>query len=86
MTLPPDPVLELKELQEYFAFARERGLRFPLLADVRPPGEVARAYGAWLVAEAACARALFEDCESRTADSRRSRDGCFRNNQSHGDA
>jgi peroxiredoxin len=43
----------------HLAFAREQGLRFPLLADVGPTGAVARTYGVWLEAEAACGRALF---------------------------
>jgi peroxiredoxin len=41
------------------AFARQYGLRFPLLADVRPQGAVARAYGVWSEAEWSCAQALF---------------------------
>jgi peroxiredoxin len=43
----------------HLAFARVQGLHFPLLADVRPHGAVARAYGVWLEAEANCGRALF---------------------------
>jgi peroxiredoxin len=43
----------------HLAFAREKGLRFPLLADVNPHGAVARAYGVWSEAESASGRALF---------------------------
>src|SRR5262249_8501219 len=42
----------------HHAFAREQGLRFPLLADVRPPGAVARACGGWLEVGAAWGRPL----------------------------
>jgi peroxiredoxin len=41
------------------AFARERNLRFPLLADFEPKGEVARAYGAYRHGEGVAERALF---------------------------
>jgi peroxiredoxin len=41
------------------AFARERKLRFPLLADFEPKGAVARAYGAYLAEGGTAARALF---------------------------
>ena len=41
------------------AFAREAGLRFPLLADSRPKGAVARAYGVYLEREDTTNRALF---------------------------
>jgi peroxiredoxin len=41
------------------AYARERNLRFPLLADVEPKGRVAREYGVYLEDEGVCERALF---------------------------
>jgi peroxiredoxin len=43
----------------HLAFAREQGLRFPLLADVHPHGAVARAYGVWSEADGLTGRALF---------------------------
>jgi peroxiredoxin len=41
------------------AFARERRLHFPLLADFEPKGAVARQYGAYRAEEGTAARALF---------------------------
>lgn len=41
------------------AFAQDRHLRFPLLADFEPKGEVARAYGAYRPEDGLCERALF---------------------------
>jgi peroxiredoxin len=41
------------------AFASDRKLRFPLLSDFEPKGEVARAYGAYRDAEGVAERALF---------------------------
>jgi peroxiredoxin len=41
------------------AFARDRKLHFPLLADFEPKGAVARAYGAFREKEGFCERALF---------------------------
>jgi peroxiredoxin len=41
------------------AFAKHRNLRFPLLSDFEPKGQVARAYGAYLPDEGMAARALF---------------------------
>jgi peroxiredoxin len=40
-------------------FAREIGIRFPLLADSRPRGAVYRAYGVYLEHEGVSNRALF---------------------------
>jgi peroxiredoxin len=40
------------------AFAREAQLRFPLLADFQPRGEVARRYGVYRDGQGVCARAL----------------------------
>jgi peroxiredoxin len=41
------------------AFAQNRKLRFPLLADFEPKGAVARAYGAYRDQDGICERALF---------------------------
>jgi peroxiredoxin len=41
------------------AFARDRHLHFPLLADFEPKGEVARKYRAYRASEGVCERALF---------------------------
>jgi len=41
------------------AFAHDRKLHFPLLADFEPKGAVARAYGAFREHEGVCERALF---------------------------
>src|SRR4030081_2942544 len=41
------------------AFARDRHLHFPLLADFEPKGEVARKYRAYRTSEGICERALF---------------------------
>ncbi|RKH09757.1 peroxiredoxin [Corallococcus sp. CA053C] len=43
----------------HLAFARERKLRFPLLADFHPKGEVSRRYHAWRESEGVCERALY---------------------------
>ena len=41
------------------AFAKDRHLHFPLMADFEPKGEVARKYGAYRQAEGVSERALF---------------------------
>jgi len=41
------------------AFANQRKLRFPLLADFEPKGAMARAYGAYRESDGFCERALF---------------------------
>jgi len=41
------------------AFAEQRQLRFPLLSDFEPKGEVARRYGAYRFADGTSERALF---------------------------
>jgi peroxiredoxin len=41
------------------AFSHDRKLRFPLLADFEPKGEVARRYGVYLADEGVSERALF---------------------------
>ena len=43
----------------HLAFAKDRNLRFPLLADSEPKGAVARAYGAYRVGDGTSERALF---------------------------
>jgi peroxiredoxin len=43
----------------HLAFAHDRKLHFPLLADFEPKGEVARAYGVYREHEGFCERALF---------------------------
>jgi peroxiredoxin len=43
----------------HLAFAKDRRLRFPLLADFEPKGAVARAYGAYSAESGASERALF---------------------------
>jgi peroxiredoxin len=43
----------------HLAFAKDRKLRFPLLADFEPKGEVARSYGAYRKVEGVSERALF---------------------------
>jgi peroxiredoxin len=47
------------------AFARDAGIGFPLLADSRPKGAVARAYGVYLGCEESSSRALFVIDERR---------------------
>ena len=41
------------------AFARDRKLQFPLLADFEPKGAVARRYGVFRASDGICERALF---------------------------
>ena len=41
------------------AFAKDRHLHFPLLADFEPKGEVAKKYGAYRAADGCCERAIF---------------------------
>jgi peroxiredoxin len=43
----------------HLAFAKSRNLRFPLLSDFEPKGEVARNYDAYRKGEGVCERALF---------------------------
>ena len=43
----------------HLAFAHDRKLRFPLLADFEPKGEVAREYGVYREGEGTSERALF---------------------------
>jgi hypothetical protein len=41
------------------AFAKDRHLHFPLLADFEPKGAVAKSYGAYRPEDGVCERALF---------------------------
>jgi peroxiredoxin len=43
----------------HMAFAHDRKLRFPLLADFEPKGAVARAFGVYRAQDGFCERALF---------------------------
>jgi peroxiredoxin len=43
----------------HLAFAKDRNLHFPLLADFEPKGEVSRAYGAYRATDGTSERALF---------------------------
>jgi peroxiredoxin len=43
----------------HLAFAKERGLHFPLLADFEPKGDVARRYGVYRSGDGTSERALF---------------------------
>jgi peroxiredoxin len=43
----------------HLAFSRDRNLRFPLLSDFEPKGEVARAYGVYRLPDGTSERALF---------------------------
>ena len=43
----------------HLAYARDRKLRFPLLADFEPKGAVARRYGVYRLQDGFCERALF---------------------------
>ena len=43
----------------HLAFAKDRNLRFPLLADFEPKGEVSRAYGVYHTQDGTSERALF---------------------------
>ena len=43
----------------HLAFAKDRKLRFPLLADFEPKGKIAREYGVYREAEGISERALF---------------------------
>jgi peroxiredoxin len=57
----------------HVAFAHDRRLRFPLLADFEPKGAVARSYGAYNSEDGVCERALFVlDRDGRIAWSYRS--------------
>jgi peroxiredoxin len=51
--------ISVDHVHSHAAFARDAGLRFPLLADVQPRGLVARRYGVFRAAQGVSARALF---------------------------
>jgi peroxiredoxin len=51
--------ISVDSVWSHLAFARERGLNFPLLSDFEPKGAVARAYGVYREAEGWSGRALF---------------------------
>ena len=42
----------------HIAYSKDRKLRFPLLSDFEPKGEVARSYGAYRAQDGVCERAL----------------------------
>ncbi len=46
-------------LWSHLAFAKDRNLRFPLLADFEPKGKVSRAYGVYRAQDGTSERALF---------------------------
>jgi peroxiredoxin len=43
----------------HLAYSKDRKLRFPLLSDFEPKGDVAKRYGAYRYTEGICERALF---------------------------
>ena len=51
--------ISVDHVHSHAAFARDAGLRFPLLADFQPRGRVARRYGVFRAAQGVSARALF---------------------------
>jgi peroxiredoxin len=51
--------ISVDHVHSHAAFARDAGLRFPLLADFQPRGRVARRYGVFRTGQGVCARALF---------------------------
>ena len=51
--------VSVDNLESHYAFAAERNLSFPLLADDHPLGEMARAYGVFDHHSQTCERALF---------------------------
>jgi peroxiredoxin len=51
--------LSVDSLWSHLAFARDRKLRFPLLADFHPKGAVAKQYGVYSEADGVCERALY---------------------------
>jgi peroxiredoxin len=50
----------------HLAFAKDRHIEFPLLADFEPKGDVARAYGVYLKSQGIAGRGLFVLDESHT--------------------
>ena len=51
--------ISVDALWSHLAFARDRNLHFPLLADFEPKGEVSRAYGVYRAQDGTSERALF---------------------------
>jgi peroxiredoxin len=51
--------ISVDSVWSHVAFANDRNLHFPLLADFEPKGAVARAYGAYDTKNGVCERALF---------------------------
>lgn len=51
--------LSVDSVWSHQAFAKQRKLHFPLLADFEPKGAVAKLYGAYMYREGMAARALF---------------------------
>src|SRR4029077_4923419 len=51
--------LSVDGIWSHLAFAKQRSLHFPLLADFEPKGAVARAYGVYHAEGGTCERALF---------------------------
>jgi peroxiredoxin len=51
--------ISVDSLWSHRAFARERNLRFPLLADFEPKGEVSRAYRVYRAQDGTSERALY---------------------------
>jgi peroxiredoxin len=51
--------ISVDSLWSHMAFAEDRKLRFPLLSDFEPKGEVARSYGAYRRQDGISERALF---------------------------
>lgn len=51
--------ISIDDLESHQSFSKELGLKYPLLADVDPLGQVAREYGVLNPADGKCDRALF---------------------------
>lgn len=51
--------LSVDGIWSHLAFAENRNLHFPLLADFEPKGEIARAYGVYRSSDGTSERALF---------------------------
>src|SRR4029079_10128275 len=51
--------ISVDSVWSHLAFAKDRNLRFPLLADFEPKGEVARAYQVYRAKEGTSERALY---------------------------
>jgi len=51
--------ISVDNVWSHIAFAKDRGIHFPLLSDFEPKGAVARAFGAYRDQDGEAARALF---------------------------